>query len=256
MRFAYFASVAAALCCSVSAKFSADALADKVKAITNSITIETQDFTEELVDTVQEKIYAIQDRLDDINEIDTNSILKALHLDESNSGSIGVRNVTCISTWCGSKLAACSLDQNCRDNMNCAKACGSDNSTCTFLCSESYQSKAVDNLMRCMFVDHKCLYLPDPDPINNAACRNPAQLTVGTIDHAKLTGTWKVNYGFNPDYDCFACQELSFNFNNTDAKNPIWYNAYYDIINVKGNLQWNDVVMTGSEAKGILALAG
>jgi hypothetical protein len=187
--------------------------------------------------------------------MDANTVFKALHLESDLNGEIGVRNITCITTWCGSKLAACSLDQNCRDNMNCAKACGSDNSTCTFLCSESYQSKAIDNLMRCMFVDHKCLYLPEPDALNNAVCRKPDYLTV-EIDHAKLSGTWKVNYGFNPDYDCFACQELSFEYNNTDVKNPIWYNAYYDIVNVKGQQQWNDVVMTGSDSKGIISLAG
>jgi hypothetical protein len=107
-----------------------------------------------------------------------------------------------------------------------------------------------------MFVDHKCLYLPDPDPINNAQCRDP-KTSVVEVTPAKLEGTWYVNYGFNPDYDCFACQELSFAFNNTDAHKPIWYNAYYDIINVKGNLQWNDVVMTGTQSTpGILSLSG
>jgi hypothetical protein len=135
MRFTYFATIAATLFCSVSAKFSSSALAEKFKTISESIEVDMAGWTEELVDTVEEKI---KSTLNELNDMDTDNVLKALHLDAESNGSIGVRNVTCISTWCGSKLAACSLDQNCRDNMNCAKSCGSNNSTCTFLCSESY----------------------------------------------------------------------------------------------------------------------
>lgn len=107
MRFTCFATITAALCLSVSAKFSSSALADKFKTVSESISIDIDGWTEELLDNVKEKI---QEKLDQINDMDANTVMKALHLESDSNGEIGVRNVTCISTWCGSKLAACSLD--------------------------------------------------------------------------------------------------------------------------------------------------
>jgi hypothetical protein len=52
MRFTCFATIAAALCCSVSAKFSSSALADKLKTISESISVDLDGWTEELLDTV------------------------------------------------------------------------------------------------------------------------------------------------------------------------------------------------------------
>jgi len=157
------------------------------------------------------------------------------------NGDVGVRNVTCITRHCSGELASCTTDDMCSSNFLCAAGCG-DNSTCTFYCSESYTGEKVDDLMRCMFVDHQCLYLPDPTYPNNADNRDPADQTVGEIDESLLEGTWFVNYGFHPDYDCFACQELSFFFNGTD-ESPIWYNALYDLHAVNGSLIWNDINM-------------
>lgn len=172
-------------------------------------------------------------------------------------GDIGVRNVTCITRHCGGQMASCGMDEMCRSNMQCAGSCDQTNTTCTFMCSESYQSPVIDSLMRCMFVDHKCLYLPDPDPINNATCRDPTDSVVSAINQDLMQGTWYVNYGFNPDYDCFECQELSFDFSGTDPSAPIHYEALYDLIAVNGTLIWNDVVMTGDEkAPGIINLVG
>lgn len=91
------------------------------------------------------------------------------------------RNVTCITTHCMSEVGACLVDSVCRDNFQCAGACG-DNSTCTFMCSESYKSKAQDSLMYCMFQGHNCLTLPEPQPIDNATCRNPASAVVGELE--------------------------------------------------------------------------
>lgn len=69
-----------------------------------------------------------------------------------------------------------------------------------------------------------------------------------------MEGTWYVTHGFNPDYDCFACQELMFRF---ESGKPIFYNALYDLIAVNGSLIWNDIVMNGTEEKpGILTLKG
>ena len=72
-----------------------------------------------------------------------------------------------------------------------------------------------------------------------------------------MTGSWYVTHGFNPDYDCFACQELSFEFNRPGDQSPVFYNALYNLIAVNGTLIWNDIQMHGSEeTAGILTLIG
>ena len=72
-----------------------------------------------------------------------------------------IRNITCVKKNCGSELTVCLADSVCVENFKCASSCG-DNSTCTFMCSLSYKSKAQDNLMYCMFEEHECLTLPPP----------------------------------------------------------------------------------------------
>lgn len=63
--------------------------------------------------------------------------------------------------------------------------------------------------------------------------------------------------GFNLDYDCFACQELTFDFNRVGDSSSIFYNALYDLIAVNGSLIWNDIQMHGSETSpGIMTLIG
>lgn len=62
-----------------------------------------------------------------------------------------LRNITCIKTHCSKEASACLADKVCVESFQCSSGCGSDNSTCTFMCSESYKSKAQDNLMYCMF---------------------------------------------------------------------------------------------------------
>jgi len=52
-----------------------------------------------------------------------------------------IRNITCIKNHCSGEATACLADKVCVENFQCAGGCG-DNSTCTFMCSESYKSKA------------------------------------------------------------------------------------------------------------------
>lgn len=116
------------------------------------------------------------------------------------------------------------------------------NTTCTFACAESYPTTKVDNLLSCLYVDHKCLSLPPPDPLNNATCRNPTE-TVESVEDEQLNGMWYVVQGFNPLYDCYACQELSFDV--TDGK--IDYKALFSMIAVNGTEIWPSASMTGDD---------
>ncbi len=94
-----------------------------------------------------------------------------------------VKNVTCVKRHCGSEISACLADQTCVDNFKCSGGCGSDNSSCTFQCSESYRCSTQDALMFCMFQENECLTLPEPtDPLNNATCRKPTNFVVPGID--------------------------------------------------------------------------
>lgn len=195
------------------------------------------------------------DRIDEfVNKVDTTSQQFSDVLE--GFGGIPVRNMTCITMHCGSKIAACGMDEICRQNMQCAGGCAEGNTTCTFYCSESYQTPTVDAMMRCMFVDHQCLSLPPPDPINNATCREPTSAVVPAIDQALLDGEWYVIGGFNPLYDCFDCQELFFNW--AVDENGQWnYRAHYDLIAVNNTLIWNDATMVGHEnTPGIISMFG
>lgn len=63
----------------------------------------------------------------------------------------------------------------------------------------------ADDLTKCMFMDYECFPFPDPDAQNNATCKNPTELVVSEIKTELADGDWYVTYGYNPDYDCFAC---------------------------------------------------
>ena len=69
-----------------------------------------------------------------------------------------------------------------------------------------------------------------------------------------MEGTWYVTDGFNPYYDCFGCQELSFDFKKGQ---PVDYNALYNLIAVNGSIIWNDIKMKGTEeTPGIITMRG
>lgn len=109
--------------------------------------------------------------------------------------------------------------------------------------------------MYCMFQENECLTLPDPtDPWNNATCRKPEHFVVDGVDQTLMEGTWYVVNGYNPQYDCFGCQELSFDFHGEEATD---YNALYNLIAVNGSMIWNDIKMKGyEETPGIITMKG
>lgn len=79
----------------------------------------------------------------------------------------------CVQRHCSAELAGCLADDMCRRNFGCAAACDPTDSTCTFMCSESYQSPSIDRIMHCMFEEYDCIPWPEPSPENNVTCREP-----------------------------------------------------------------------------------
>lgn len=176
-----------------------------------------------------------------------------LYSEMSPENLLPIKNTTCITRHCTGQITKCVGDALCRENMQCSGKCPKDNTTCTFVCTESYQSPVASDMMKCLFVDHECLSLPPPDPLNNATCREPTTY-VETVDETLLNGEWFVVQGFNPLYDCFACQELTFSVN--DGK--LDYEALFNMIAANGTEIWVAADMTGDDTStpGILQMDG
>ena len=97
-------------------------------------------------------------------------------------------------------------------------------------------------MFRCLYVDHDCLTLPKPDPLNNATCRYPTDPIKGVKDE-QLNGLWYVVRGFNPMYDCFKCQKSTFEVK--DGK--VGYSAQYSMPAVNGTTIWPTAAMSGDD---------
>ena len=119
----------------------------------------------------------VDETRDSFNDLDDYPISEAI----LEGFDIPVKNITCLKRHCTSAIEGCVANEICRKNMMCSARCGTDDSSCTFKCSESYQDPSIDAMVRCMFVDPGCLAFPDPDPLNNATCRNPTN-TVAQIN--------------------------------------------------------------------------
>lgn len=172
---------------------------------------------------------------------------------EDNLNGIPVRNMTCITRHCTGQISACIGDALCRQDMQCAGQCAADDTVCTFVCTESYQNPKAAAMMQCLYVDYECLSLPPPDALNNATCREPTQ-HVESVDEDLLNGDWYVLQGFNPLYDCFACQELTFSVN--DGK--IDYSALFNMLAANKTEIWVTADMEGEDRStpGLLKMTG
>lgn len=152
----------------------------------------------------------------------------------------------CVERHCSHEVNACLADWTCRENFICAGGCQGepDQDNCTYLCSQSYMGETIDHLEYCMFEEHECIPFPEPAADNNATCREPLDLVVDGVNRELVQGTWQIQYGFNPDYDCFACQLCTYDFAKDE---PITYSAVYDLTAVNGTHIWNSVLMRGTE---------
>jgi hypothetical protein len=66
------------------------------------------------------------------------------------------------------------------------------------------------------------------------------------IDVWLLEETWFVTHGYNPTYDCFKCQKLTFDYDWSNyAVTPLTLNSVYDVDAVNGTHIWNDQRMSG-----------
>lgn len=70
-----------------------------------------------------------------------------LYSELSPENMLPIKNSTCITRHCMSQISKCIGDAVCRLNMQCSGQCPKDNTTCTFVCTESYQSPIASDML-------------------------------------------------------------------------------------------------------------
>lgn len=119
---------------------------------------------------------------------------------------------TCLVDHCALQAKTCLQDDpSCRKGLTCTAKCLGDNS-CITGCMARYGNEKLDNLLKCTIEDHSCIkvaILPGgADPLGDEP-RSPAP-TIPNFDVRSLEGSWYKVVGYNPNYDCYACQRNTF----------------------------------------------
>ncbi len=97
--------------------------------------------------------------------------------------------------------------------------------------------------MSCMYEQNDCSKVPEPVVRQPACVKNYSS---EVIDVWLLEETWFVTHGYNPIYDCFKCQKLTFDYDwSNQAVMPLTINTVYDLKATNGTHIWNDQRMSG-----------
>jgi len=119
---------------------------------------------------------------------------------------------TCLVDKCSVQAKACLADDpSCRKGLTCTAKCLGDNS-CINGCFARFGNKNLDNVLKCTIEDHNCIkiaILPGGADKFGEEPKAP-KTTVANFDYKSLEGTWYKVVGFNPNYDCYACQRNTF----------------------------------------------
>ena len=119
---------------------------------------------------------------------------------------------TCLVDKCSLQAKACLKDDpSCRKGLTCTAKCLGDNA-CITGCMARYGNPNLDKLLKCTIEDHECIkvaILPGGADKFGEEPRAPAP-TVQRFNPKSLEGNWYKVVGYNPNYDCYACQKNSF----------------------------------------------
>ena len=139
---------------------------------------------------------------------------------------------TCLVNQCGTQAKACLADDpNCRKGLTCTAKCLGDNA-CITGCMARYGNSNLDHLLKCTIEEHECIkvaILPGGADRREDAPKSPAP-TITNFQMESMTGTWYKVVGYNPNYDCYACQRNTFHIPQQDASvssagvSPTWDN--------------------------------
>jgi len=113
---------------------------------------------------------------------------------------------------CSVQAKACLQDDpDCRKGLTCTAKCLGDNS-CITGCFARYGNENLDGLLKCTIEDNDCIKVAilegGADKLGEEP-QSPAP-TVQRFDMRTMEGTWYKVAGYNPNYDCYACQRNTF----------------------------------------------
>ena len=118
----------------------------------------------------------------------------------------------CLVNKCAAQARACLRDDpDCRKGLACTAKCLGDNS-CITGCFARYGNSNLDGLLKCTIEDNDCIkvaILEGGADARGDEPRSPAP-TVRNFDLGSMEGTWYKVAGYNPNYDCYACQRNTF----------------------------------------------
>lgn len=119
---------------------------------------------------------------------------------------------TCLVDKCSLQAKACLKDDpECRKGLTCTAKCLGDNA-CITGCMARYGDENLDNLLKCTIEDHECIKIAILDGGADAygSEPKPPAPTVRNFNMNSMQGQWYKVVGFNPNYDCYACQKNTF----------------------------------------------
>lgn len=124
---------------------------------------------------------------------------------------------SCLINKCSLQSKACLQDDpSCRKGLTCTAKCLGDNS-CITGCMARYGNSNLDNLLKCTIEDNECIKVAilDGGADQYGSEPRPPAPTIPRFNLKSMEGSWYKVVGFNPNYDCYACQKNTF----TSARN-------------------------------------
>mmetsp|Transcript_16434 Transcript_16434/g.25766 ORF Transcript_16434/g.25766 Transcript_16434/m.25766 type:complete len:586 (+) Transcript_16434:163-1920(+) len=118
----------------------------------------------------------------------------------------------CLIDKCSLQAKACLQDDpDCRKGLTCTAKCLGDNS-CITGCFARYGTPQLDGLLKCTIEDHDCIKVAILEGGADKPGEEPKSIapTVQGFNMASMEGTWYKVAGYNPNYDCYACQRNTF----------------------------------------------
>jgi lipocalin len=119
---------------------------------------------------------------------------------------------TCLVDKCSLQAKACLADDpDCRKGLTCTAKCLGDNA-CITGCMARYGDSNLDNLLKCTIEDNECIKVAilDGGADKYGEEPRPPAPTVRNFNLNSMEGQWYKVVGFNPNYDCYACQKNTF----------------------------------------------
>ena len=118
----------------------------------------------------------------------------------------------CLVNQCSRQAKACLQDDpDCRKGLTCTAKCLGDNA-CITGCFARYGDSNLDGLLKCTIEDNDCIKVAILEGGADQRGEEPASPapTVQGFDLRTMEGSWYKVAGYNPNYDCYACQRNTF----------------------------------------------